>query len=193
MYLLCFFFSSRRRHTRFDCDWSSDVCSSDLEIILFQQARKETLREVLGIFAGVTVPPDVGVKWIPIGAAQFLQGLRGLRCAPLSRRDHDGPVRRGEIVAGRAHRCSKSRFSGASGTCLALLGAVVAISLTTSIFRSSIQASPLPVSRRPQAICSACAGTSSTISWRVQSVVALIGRCCMLSKASASPRGPSTR
>src|SRR2546430_9664470 len=26
------FFSSRRRHTRFDCDWSSDVCSSDLPI-----------------------------------------------------------------------------------------------------------------------------------------------------------------
>src|SRR5207237_1851985 len=25
------FFSSRRRHTRFKCDWSSDVCSSDLE------------------------------------------------------------------------------------------------------------------------------------------------------------------
>src|SRR2546427_13144626 len=31
MYSACiFFFSSRRRHTRFDCDWSSDVCSSDL-------------------------------------------------------------------------------------------------------------------------------------------------------------------
>src|SRR2546430_5801322 len=27
-----FFFSSRRRHTRFDCDWSSDVCSSDLTL-----------------------------------------------------------------------------------------------------------------------------------------------------------------
>src|SRR2546430_996746 len=27
--ILVFFFSSRRRHTRFDCDWSSDVCSSD--------------------------------------------------------------------------------------------------------------------------------------------------------------------
>src|SRR2546430_11487998 len=25
-----FFFASRRRHTIFDCDWSSDVCSSDL-------------------------------------------------------------------------------------------------------------------------------------------------------------------
>src|SRR5256886_10175106 len=30
MWLIFFFFSSRRRHTRFDCDWSSDVCSSDL-------------------------------------------------------------------------------------------------------------------------------------------------------------------
>src|SRR5260370_21837876 len=28
---MVFFFSSRRRHTRFKCDWSSDVCSSDLE------------------------------------------------------------------------------------------------------------------------------------------------------------------
>src|SRR5688572_33052791 len=30
MVVFFFFFSSRRRHTRFDCDWSSDVCSSDL-------------------------------------------------------------------------------------------------------------------------------------------------------------------
>src|SRR2546430_7222321 len=29
-FVVFFFFSSRRRHTRFDCDWSSDVCSSDL-------------------------------------------------------------------------------------------------------------------------------------------------------------------
>src|SRR2546430_10306300 len=27
-------FSSRSRHTRFDCDWSSDVCSSDLAAVL---------------------------------------------------------------------------------------------------------------------------------------------------------------
>src|SRR5438034_9017293 len=30
MYIFVFFFSSRRRHTRSLCDWSSDVCSSDL-------------------------------------------------------------------------------------------------------------------------------------------------------------------
>src|SRR2546430_5924442 len=33
----CFFFSSRRRHTRFDCDWSSDVCSSDLVTLFASQ------------------------------------------------------------------------------------------------------------------------------------------------------------
>src|SRR5437588_9742763 len=31
MHSCFFFFSSRRRHTRSLCDWSSDVCSSDLE------------------------------------------------------------------------------------------------------------------------------------------------------------------
>src|SRR5439155_12787515 len=30
-YTVCFFFSSRRRHTRWPRDWSSDVCSSDLK------------------------------------------------------------------------------------------------------------------------------------------------------------------
>src|SRR6266480_5111814 len=32
---VCFFFSSRRRHTRLTCDWSSDVCSSDLQGVPF--------------------------------------------------------------------------------------------------------------------------------------------------------------
>src|SRR3989454_12812871 len=31
MLCLLFFFSSRRRHTRLQGDWSSDVCSSDLD------------------------------------------------------------------------------------------------------------------------------------------------------------------
>src|SRR5690625_2206447 len=37
---LRFFFSSRRRHTRWPRDWSSDVCSSDLDIIASPAARK---------------------------------------------------------------------------------------------------------------------------------------------------------
>src|SRR5256885_3568776 len=34
-----FFFSSRRRHTRLQGDWSSDVCSSDLEDFVRQVLR----------------------------------------------------------------------------------------------------------------------------------------------------------
>src|SRR5690606_16022476 len=34
--ILYFFFSSRRRHTRFSRDWSSDVCSSDLTALVDQ-------------------------------------------------------------------------------------------------------------------------------------------------------------
>src|SRR5690606_41002029 len=45
-----FFFSSRRRHTRFSRDWSSDVCSSDL--ILWRELREiedtETRKRLLG-------------------------------------------------------------------------------------------------------------------------------------------------
>src|SRR5260370_32395328 len=39
-----FFFSSRRRHTRFKCDWSSDVCSSDLTKSLTRMTIPDVLR-----------------------------------------------------------------------------------------------------------------------------------------------------
>src|SRR5216683_6762886 len=50
-----FFFSSRRRHTRSDRDWSSDVCSSDLRdpTLLGQDlvpAQEIVLRELLVAF-----------------------------------------------------------------------------------------------------------------------------------------------
>src|SRR5256886_4510719 len=45
-----FFFSSRRRHTRFDCDWSSDVCSSDL-----------FARRNAHLFAGAGIAADAGL------------------------------------------------------------------------------------------------------------------------------------
>src|SRR4030042_5854021 len=41
MYFLFFFFSSRRRHTRCSRDWSSDVCSSDLEFFPTDPAAKD--------------------------------------------------------------------------------------------------------------------------------------------------------
>src|SRR5256886_16151200 len=40
------FFSSRRRHTRFDCDWSSDVCSSDLVFTTVGQRNVELVKRL---------------------------------------------------------------------------------------------------------------------------------------------------
>src|SRR2546430_2874933 len=52
--LFFFFFSSRRRHTRFDCDWSSDVCSSDL-------ATNQAMRfNLIGTFFNQTLPSSIG-------------------------------------------------------------------------------------------------------------------------------------
>src|SRR5437588_6629108 len=42
LFFFFFFFSSRRRHTRSLCDWSSDVCSSDLRVRLSRRERPET-------------------------------------------------------------------------------------------------------------------------------------------------------
>src|SRR5260370_26618368 len=60
--MLFFFFSSRRRHTRFKCDWSSDVCSSDLgcatgeeaysiAMLLLEEASSHTERPQIQVFA----------------------------------------------------------------------------------------------------------------------------------------------
>src|SRR5467141_1477996 len=48
VFFVVFFFSSRRRHTRFKCDWSSDVCSSDLR------------RELINAMVWVTLPALIG-------------------------------------------------------------------------------------------------------------------------------------
>src|SRR5699024_11536637 len=57
-----FFFASRRRHTRSKRDWSSDVCSSDLAVLV-----------VLGI-------AQIVAWWVPVfavvGLAAYLVGLR---------------------------------------------------------------------------------------------------------------------
>src|SRR5207302_2237771 len=41
--LPCFFFSSRRPHTRFSRDWSSDVCSSDLHSLSMDRVAPDFL------------------------------------------------------------------------------------------------------------------------------------------------------
>src|SRR5207302_6267596 len=50
---LSFFFSSRRRHTRFSRDWSSDVCSSDLALQMEGNLLMEGEPDRAGADAGI--------------------------------------------------------------------------------------------------------------------------------------------
>src|SRR6266496_6489148 len=69
-----FFFSSRRRHTRSLRDWSSDVCSSDLEGLSAASAatsgRPSTLAG-LGFELARLVGPDTAAPAVQAGRARF--------------------------------------------------------------------------------------------------------------------------
>src|SRR5207249_9397717 len=82
-YNRCFFFSSRRRHTRSKRDWSSDVCSSDLwkPALL---AVPNRLWFKLGLLLGKVVSPvALGILFYcviaPIGVLARLAGKDPLR------------------------------------------------------------------------------------------------------------------
>src|SRR2546430_7013120 len=65
-----FFFSSRRRHTIFDCDWSSDVCSSDLRASV---AGRSTRPPVIAFTGGRVDLPATLALVAPVLAAAPLE------------------------------------------------------------------------------------------------------------------------
>src|SRR2546428_10145405 len=74
-----FFFSSRRRHTRSDRDWSSDVCSSDLQALPRRAERGGAVRgrDGDGEVALVLVEVLLGVEdllggggWVAVGRSE---------------------------------------------------------------------------------------------------------------------------
>src|SRR5690606_36089748 len=81
--------SSRRRHTRFSRDWSSDVCSSDLE-------RLETLMRQPVTVDGTTldVTPSIGVAVFPQDG-----------------RDMETLLHRADLAMYQAKKAGRGRFS----------------------------------------------------------------------------------
>src|SRR5690606_39415133 len=64
------FFSSRRRHTRFSRDWSSDVCSSDLGIPnLFNPNEKDILE------GKIELAKEIALSTKPEGALACVKGM----------------------------------------------------------------------------------------------------------------------
>src|SRR5260221_9285085 len=68
-----FFFSSRRRHTRSLCDWSSDVCSSDLGAWAFYRLSQRSAAAPLADHLVSLLPAD------DPGLALDLERLEGVK------------------------------------------------------------------------------------------------------------------
>src|SRR5699024_11572567 len=68
---VCFFFSSRRRHTRSKRDWSSDVCSSDLggmeAIITAYSLREGKVHPTINL---INPAPECDLNYVPNGAEE---------------------------------------------------------------------------------------------------------------------------
>src|SRR4030066_1782076 len=80
--MIFFFFSSRRRHTRFKCDWSSDVCSSDLLWGYNGQSPGPTIECVEGdkvrIFVTNQLPEHTTIHWHGVLLPNGMDGVGGL-------------------------------------------------------------------------------------------------------------------
>src|SRR5256885_4801358 len=73
-----FFFSSRRRHTRLQGDWSSDVCSSDLHVDHETEGegrRTQKQREDLERKDEPGQPPHGSREVLDVGEAVFLEAV----------------------------------------------------------------------------------------------------------------------
>src|SRR5215510_5501260 len=62
-----FFFSSRRRHTRWPRDWSSDVCSSDLAYIIAPQRLAPGDKVIAGKRVDVKPGNAMEIGQMPVG------------------------------------------------------------------------------------------------------------------------------
>src|SRR5215204_6857078 len=66
-----FFFSSRRRHTRSLCDWSSDVCSSDLDDIVRRLAELAGIADAFTDVFGRVVETPIETRRAILAAFGF--------------------------------------------------------------------------------------------------------------------------
>src|SRR5438034_1149259 len=109
-----FFFSSRRRHTRSLCDWSSDVCSSDLN-----RSTPLTLT--------VTAAPDYALSLSP-AALTIVQGTTGTTTVTITRTNFTGAVTLslGSAPAGVTGSFNPAAPTGTSSTLTVSVGATVA-------------------------------------------------------------------
>src|SRR5438034_8574536 len=113
LFFLFFFFSSRRRHTRSLCDWSSDVCSSDLRRSSRPRSPGSPVAVSIGLSAYREAPPAfarAGLHPIPPWPDKGRKQLRSETMHDVSERQ---PASAGQI--GRASCRERGWGGGADG------------------------------------------------------------------------------
>src|SRR6266480_7110300 len=88
--MLFFFFSSRRRHTRLTCDWSSDVCSSDLGADGVQRTATSLTVEDIRALADKRLRIGASIHSLPDALQAELEGADWLVFGPV----YDTPSKR---------------------------------------------------------------------------------------------------
>src|SRR3990167_1152978 len=96
------FVSSRRRQTRFDCDWSSDVCSSDL-IIVSPRSLGETAKAVPSIPRTRREPARADPQWI------YMVSEKDSEEITLTRRTNLSGIR--TVLSSSPHFCPSSAMT----------------------------------------------------------------------------------
>src|SRR3989454_8106574 len=86
-FIFFFFFSSRRRHTRLQGDWSSDVCSSDLDI---EALDLQAVQQVSGVLVREVGELRLGaaLRYVPIHFGRELAERREILGGGRERQQH---------------------------------------------------------------------------------------------------------
>src|SRR6266581_5658897 len=124
--MVCFFFSSRRRHTIWTGYWSSDVCSSDLADVDVPRESRDARGPCSGQIARNSAVQNGGTgrsEWIRVGTPDGEQN-GGEQGAPVihgttpvrdGRNDRPAPSRSGQALAQRFKRISSPHLGRRAG------------------------------------------------------------------------------
>src|SRR5688500_19134032 len=111
-FIYLFFFSSRRRHTRLQGDWSSDVCSSDLADENAAAVAGKKAGEVFGLAIcaeNIEDDPNNTTRFLVIGAQEVAPSGKDKTSLVMSARNRPGAIH--ELLAPLAeHGVSMSRL-----------------------------------------------------------------------------------
>src|SRR4051812_1444160 len=108
-----FFFSSRRRHTRLTCDWSSDVCSSDLGQVVAIEA--------IGLLR--KMPAEAVMRMAFVGRYERMSAQRAYELGMVSE-VVDPPERLRDVAQELGEKIAKNSPAAMAATKRALWGAL---------------------------------------------------------------------